>query len=520
MTVDTQSAIDTGEPLDLQMLCEMIPAMVVCTLPDGSVEFANRAWQEYSGDSLQQLRGSGWQTAIHPDDVRGFVGEWNANLPTAKPFATEVRLRRADGQYHWFLIRKALAIPPNRGSNSSLRTLIACENINERKQAEARLHQSETQLQAFLENSPNMVFLKDREGRYLYANREFKRAQRIIEEPINGKTDNELFPAEQASIFQASDRQVLEAGVPIEFYQVTVEKDGQHTGIVQQFPLFNADGEIYAIGGIVRDVTERKREESQRKRAEEEARESERRYREVQTELAHANRVATMGQLSASIAHEINQPIGAAANNAYAALRWLDADPPDLEESRQALGRIVKNVDRAADVIGRIRALVKKTPPRMDGIQVNEAIREVIALTHGEVVKNGVSVQTQLAEALPLVQGDRIQLQQVVLNLTINAVEAISSEREGSRELVISTVKANSDELLIAVRDSGPGLDSASLERVFDAFYTTKPGGLGIGLSICRSIVEAHGGRLWASANLPRGASFQFTLPAHPDGSS
>ena len=175
MTAERQSATQTSEPLDLQMLIETIPAMVVCALPDGSVEFANRAWQEYTGGSLPQLRGSGWQTAIHPDDVRGFVEEWNANLPTGKPFAAEARMRRADGQYHWFLIRKALAIPPNQGGDSSLRTLIACEDINERKQAEARLRQSETQLQAFFENSPSMIFLKDREGRYLYANREFKR---------------------------------------------------------------------------------------------------------------------------------------------------------------------------------------------------------------------------------------------------------------------------------------------------------------------------------------------------------
>src|SRR4051794_5598642 len=149
MTAETTTARDSGVGLDLRNLIETIPAMVVCARPDGSVEFANRAWQEYTGGSLQQLRGSGWQAAIHPDDVRGFIEDWNASLPTGKPFATEARMRRADGQYHWFLIRKALAIPPNRGSNSSLRTLIACEDINERKQAEARLHKSETQLQAF-----------------------------------------------------------------------------------------------------------------------------------------------------------------------------------------------------------------------------------------------------------------------------------------------------------------------------------------------------------------------------------
>src|SRR6266576_1113052 len=269
MTAETQSAAQTSEPLDLQMLIETIPAMVVCALPDGSVEFTNRAWQEYTGGSLQQLKGSGWQTVIHPDDVSGFAEEWNASLSTGKPFATEVRMRRTDGQYQWFLIRKALAIPPNQSDDSSLRTLIACEDINDRKQAEAKQRQSEIQLQVFFENSPNMIFLKDRKGRYIYANREFKRVRGITEEHINGKTDDELFPAEQATTFQASDRQVLEAGVPMDFEHVTIQNDGEHTSIAQKFPLFNADGEIYAIGGIVTDITERKREEAARRYSEE-----------------------------------------------------------------------------------------------------------------------------------------------------------------------------------------------------------------------------------------------------------
>jgi PAS domain S-box-containing protein len=275
-------------------------------------------------------------------------------------------------------------------------------------------------------------------------------------------------------------------------------------------PVYDAAGEIVEFLGTDMDITERKQ-------AEAEIRESERRYREVEMELAHANRVATMGQLSASIAHEVNQPIAAAITNAHAALRWLGARPPDLEEVRQALGRIVNNGARAGDVIGRIRELVRKAPPRKDGLEINQTIREVVALTRGEAVKNGVSVQTQLAQGLPLIQGDRVQLQQVILNLIINAVEAMSAAGEGSRELLISTGKAESEGMLVAVRDSGPGLTPESLEHLFEAFYTTKPGGLGMGLSICRSIIEAHGGRLWATANVPQGAVFRFTLPAHSE---
>jgi C4-dicarboxylate-specific signal transduction histidine kinase len=240
----------------------------------------------------------------------------------------------------------------------------------------------------------------------------------------------------------------------------------------------------------------------------------------MQTEVAHANRVATMGQLTASIAHEVNQPIAAAVTNAQAALRWLAARPPDLEEVRQALGDIVKDVNRAGDVIGRIRDLVKKAPPRKERVDINEVIREVIEVTHGEAVKNGASVETALGEGLPLIEGDRVQLQQVVLNLIVNAVQAMGTVAEGPRELFITTARAEPDGVLVAVKDSGPGLAPASLERLFDPFYTTKPEGLGMGLSICRSIIEAHGGRLWVTANQPRGAIFSFTAPAHADGAS
>jgi PAS domain S-box-containing protein len=256
---------------------------------------------------------------------------------------------------------------------------------------------------------------------------------------------------------------------------------------------------------------------TERKAAEAATLESERRYREVEMQLTHANRVATLGQLSASISHEVNQPIAAAVTDAHAALRWLAMQPPVLEEVQQALDRVVKNGNRASDIIGRIHALVIKAPARKGDFEINEAILEVIALTRREMVKNGISVQTQLAEGLPLIQGDRVQLQQVVLNLVINAVEAMSALSEGPRELLISSDITEADGVSVAFRDSGPGLSAASREHVFEAFYTTKSDGLGMGLSICRSIIETHGGRLWATEGEPRGAAFIFTLPAHPE---
>jgi PAS domain S-box-containing protein len=252
---------------------------------------------------------------------------------------------------------------------------------------------------------------------------------------------------------------------------------------------------------------------TERKRAEAEARESERRYRDMQMELAHASRLATMGQLTASIAHEVNQPIAAAVTNAQAALRWLGARPPDLEEVRQALARIVRDVNRAGDVIGRTRDLIKKAPSRTNSVDMNQAVREVIELIRGEALKNGVSLEMELGKGLPLVKGDRVQLQQVVLNLIINTVQAVSAVADGAREVLITTAEAEPSGVLVAVKDSGPGLAPASLERLSEAFYTTKPGGLGMGLSICRSILGAHEERLWVTANLPRGAVFQFILP-------
>jgi C4-dicarboxylate-specific signal transduction histidine kinase len=246
------------------------------------------------------------------------------------------------------------------------------------------------------------------------------------------------------------------------------------------------------------DVTERRQAEEERQA------------------ITHAHRITTIGQLTASIAHEVNQPIAAMITSAQAARRWLDRQPPHLEEARQALARIVKDGNRAGDVSSRIRELIKKAPSRKDSMDINEAIREVSELTRREAVQTGVSVQMHLAEGLPLIHGDRVQLQQVVLNLIINAIEAMSGIDAGERALLISTGKVEPDGILVAVRDTGPGLARATFDRLFEAFYTTKPGGLGMGLSICRSIIEAHGGRLWAEANEPRGAVFQFLTPTLP----
>jgi C4-dicarboxylate-specific signal transduction histidine kinase len=235
----------------------------------------------------------------------------------------------------------------------------------------------------------------------------------------------------------------------------------------------------------------------------------------ARSELAHVARVTSLGALTASIVHEVTQPIGASRNNANAALRFLAADPPELEEVREALECVVNETYRAEDIIGRIRDQIKRMPPRKEDVNLNSAIEEVIALVRGELSKNRVSVRTQLAESLSRVHGDRVQLQQVVMNLIINAIESMIVVNEGARQLVISTESSPSEGVLVAVSDSGPGVAPQDRERIFESFYTTKTNGVGIGLSICRSIIDAHGGRLWVDSQQPCGAVFRLALPAH-----
>jgi len=240
--------------------------------------------------------------------------------------------------------------------------------------------------------------------------------------------------------------------------------------------------------------------------------------REREAELTHVTRVMTLGELTASIAHEVNQPLAAIVTNGNACLRWLAGATPNLSEARQAVERIIKDSYRASEVISRIRALVKKTPPRNDWVDLNEVIIEVLALAQNEARRNRVSLNRQLKQDLPRVRGDRVQLQQVVLNLIMNGLEAIARSKDGARELSVNSDLDDKDNVIVAVRDSGEGLDSANVEHVFDAFYTTKPEGMGMGLAISRTIIESHGGRLWATANSPKGAVFQFSLSSEADG--
>jgi PAS domain S-box-containing protein len=382
--------------------------------------------------------------------------------------------------------------------------------VAEREKAEAEIRELASGLEAkirrLVEANVVGIVMWNLEGAITGANEAFLQMVQYTREDVTsgGVRWTDLTPAEWRGCDERAVAELKATGIFQPFEKEYFRKDGSRVPVLLGGALFESSGNEGVA--FVLDVTEQKR-------AQERLRTSEHRLREAQAECAHVNRVATMGQLTASIAHEVLQPISAGITDAQTALHWLRSQPPDLEEVREALGRIVNEGNRATDIIDRIRAFIKKAPARKDRLQINEAIREVIALTHGEVVKQGVSVRTQLAEDLPRVRGDRVQVQQVIINLIMNAIEAMSGVGNASRGLLIGTGLEASGGVLVSVQDSGPGLDVEGLGRLFDAFYTTKPGGMGMGLSICRSIVEAHGGRIWASRNVGPGVTLQFTLP-------
>jgi PAS domain S-box-containing protein len=370
------------------------------------------------------------------------------------------------------------------------------------------LEQREAKIRRLVDANIIGVVIGDLEGGIIEANDAFLRALGYDRQDLaSGRLRwTELTPPEwRDRDTQAWLPELKAAGSLPPYEKECFRKDGSRMPVLVGVSLF--EGDMDQGVAFVLDLSERKRVEA-------EARESDRRYREAQMELAHANRIATMGHLTASIAHEVKQPIAATVANAEAALRWLSRDPTDIEEVREALDSIVQDGKRAGDIISRIYDLMRKAPPRKEPVEINGAIREVVEFTRPEAMRYTVMVQTDLADGLPLIQADRVQLQQVILNLVVNAIEAMSNN-EGVRTLRISTSMAETGNVLVAVRDSGAGLAPAALEHVFDAFYTTKPSGFGLGLSICQSIVEQHGGSITAdNGGMNGGARFSFTVPA------
>ena len=367
------------------------------------------------------------------------------------------------------------------------------------------IEQREAKIRRLFDSNIIGITIRDLDGQILDANNQFLRMVGYDHDDLTSGRMRwpDMIPPEWRDRDALAMAELNTNGTVQPFEKEYFRKDGSRLPVL--VGIANLEGEENQAVAFVLDLTERKR-------AEAEARESERRFRSMQAELAHANRLATLGQLTASITHEVTQPVAAALLHTQAAQRFLARQPSDIEGARKATDLAAADCVRVTEIVDRMRALVRKEPARKDRLGVNEAILEVIGLTRNEVLKNRVEVRTKLAERLPIIQGDRVQLQQVMLNLIVNAVEAMGQMNRGRRELLIST-ELEGDGVLVAVRDSGPGLAESALERAFEPFYTTKSSGLGMGLSICRSIVEDHGGRLWAAANEPKGAALQFTIP-------
>jgi PAS domain S-box-containing protein len=378
-------------------------------------------------------------------------------------------------------------------------------DLTERKRAEETLRASEAKVRAAIDGIAGLVAIMAPSGELESVNSPLTEYfGRTVEELKNWGTSDAVHPADLPRVLESYETS-LTAGTPFHHELRLRRFDGEYRWFENRgTPIRDESGRITRWYCLLTDIEDRTQALA--------------RLQQMQSDFAHMNRVSMMGELAASLSHEMLHPIATARNNARAGMRFLEMNPPNLREVREAFGCVVRDADRAKDIVGRMRDQIKKAPPRKDRFDLNAAINEVLVLAKSVTHRNRVSVQTLLADGVVPVLGDRIQLQQVLLNLILNAAEAMGSVEERAREVLISTEQDQTGALVV-VRDSGPGIDSAHLDRVFDAFYTTKSSGTGMGLAICRSIIDAHGGKLWAEANEPRGAVFQFTLPAAQEDS-
>ena len=522
----------------LQLVIDTIPGMVWSGLPDGTFDFVNEPWLRYLGCSWEELSArGGLVSVVHPDDVEEGVANWKATRAVGRHTDHELRMRRADGQYCWFLAR---ALPLRDELGNIIKWYGTATDIEDRKRAEMLLA-GEKQLLEMIARGDSRALILDALCRLVEELASGSLSSILLLDPNTNCLRHGAAPSLPASYIEAIDGSAIgpsegSCGTaayraePVIVSDIATDPlwaDYRELALAHGLracwstPILSSEGRVLGTSAIyyreprspnpleqnlMEQITNLASIAVEREQAEEA-------LHKAQAELAHVTRVMTMGELVASIAHEVNQPLGAIVTNGHACVRLLSREVPDLNKSREVIERMIRDGMRASEVIKRIRDLLHKAPPEKVVMNINEAIQEVIALVSSDVLRSKVELKTELAADLPPVVGDRIQLQQVMLNLILNGKEAMSGVQSHPRELLVSSGKRGSDEVVVAVRDSGAGLDPKSVERIFDPFFTTKSEGMGLGLSISRTIIEAHGGTLWATQNGDKGATIQFTLP-------
>ena len=437
---------------------------------------------------------------FHPDDRDGVWQKVREALRQKKDYSGEFRIVLPDETI------KCLAVTAHHlfSTSGELVEVIATSvDVTDQKRAEEALRESERRSRSALDGIAGLVAVLAPNGEVETVNRQLSEYfGRSLYWLKSWTTNDAVHPQDRSGVLESFKRGMT-SGLAFNEELRIRRFDGEYRWFdFRAVPIRDDPGCVARWYVLLTDIEDRTKALA--------------RLEEMQSDLAHTNRVSMMGELAASLSHEITQPIASARNNASAALNFLDKKPPDFGEVKEALSCIVGDTDRARSIVDRIRDHMRKAPPRKERFDLNEALNEVIALGRSAIIKNGVSVQTRLSDGLFPIHGDRVQLQQVVLNLILNAVEAMGSIEDETRELSITTKQDEASGVVVTVGNSGPGIDPKHLDHVFDAFYTTKPSGVGMGLSICRSIIDAHGGRLWADVNTPRGALFRFTLPNEP----
>jgi PAS domain S-box-containing protein len=502
-----EGSAPTESDLSIRRVMDTIPGLVWSALPDGSTEFCNQRWLEYTGMSLHEVEGRDWAAAIHPEDRSDLSEKWRAALTQGSSLEAQARMRRADGSFRWFLIQ---ALPLRDAEGRIVRWYGTNTDFEERKQAqeelqrqkrsEERLRESEGRFRALADTAPVMLWMTGTDGLCNYFNKPWLEfTGRTLEQEVGTGWMQGVHPDDVQLCFDGF-LPFFHARKPFRMEYRLRRADGEYRWVIESgIPRYTDSGEFAGYIGSNIDITDLKRAQEERER-----------LRQVQEDLAHINRLTTIGELTASWAHEIKQPIAAAVTNARACTRWLQRDAPDIAEACEAASRMVRDAKRAADIVDRVRALYRRGTPQRGLVDVNEIIREMTALLHGAANRHSISIRTELDARLPAIAADRVQLQQVLMNLMLNGIEAMKDTRG---ELTVTSKRTEDGQLLISVSDLGIGIAPDQADRIFEAFFTTKLQGTGMGLSISRKVIESHGGRLWVTANAGRGATFHFTLP-------